>query len=331
MIISRLKSLQEIKEKRIWSENEIRYLLCIRENKSITGAAETLFIAQPSLSQVLKEVEEEVGFKIFQRDRRGAEETKAGAELLEQLEEVWKLWKEMREELGEYRELKKGTVTIGIPMNLGACILPVVVPVFRRRYPGVKVFIRENNSQELEKMIWEQAGEEFNINSPKQLGVILFEKMGIPGGKKTKTGFSEDPFYLAVPEIFQSQVSLSEEKPLKVEDIRQLKKIPFVMVASRQKLRQVADEILRKAGIRPDICCTTKSMETAKRLAAGGMGATFLPKSYMTLYSGTEGLSCYPLDEELGASWKLVAAYPADEKISRASREFLRTLKECLE
>ena len=46
-----LKSLQEIKEKRIWSENEIRYLLCIRENKSITGAAETLFIAQPSLSQ----------------------------------------------------------------------------------------------------------------------------------------------------------------------------------------------------------------------------------------------------------------------------------------
>lgn len=314
-----LKSLQEIKEKRIWSENEIRYLLCIRENKSITGAAETLFIAQPSLSQVLKEVEEEVGFKIFQRDRRGAEETKEGAELLEQLEEVWKLWKEMREELGEYRELKKGTVTIGIPMNLGACILPVVVPVFRRRYPGVKVFIRENNSQELEKMMLSHKVDFCIMHFQKALDEVCYDE------------FSEDPFYLAVPEIFQSQVSLSEEKSLKAEDIRQLKKLPFVMVASRQKLRQVADEILRKAGIRPDICCTTKSMETAKRLAAGGMGATFLPKSYMTLYSGTEGLSCYPLDKELGASWKLVAAYPADEKLSRASREFLRTLKECLE
>ena len=43
---------------------------------------------------------------------------------------------------------------------------------------------------ELEKLIWQQAGEEFNINSPKQLGVILFEKMGIKGGKKTKTGYS---------------------------------------------------------------------------------------------------------------------------------------------
>lgn len=44
--------------------------------------------------------------------------------------------------------------------------------------------------QELEQKIYEQAGEKFNINSPKQLGVILFEKMGMPGGKKTKTGYS---------------------------------------------------------------------------------------------------------------------------------------------
>ncbi len=44
--------------------------------------------------------------------------------------------------------------------------------------------------QELEEIIYRQAGEKFNINSPKQLGVILFEKLGLPGGKKTKTGYS---------------------------------------------------------------------------------------------------------------------------------------------
>ena len=42
----------------------------------------------------------------------------------------------------------------------------------------------------LEKEIYEEAGEEFNINSPKQLGVILFEKLGMPNGKKTKSGYS---------------------------------------------------------------------------------------------------------------------------------------------
>ena len=43
---------------------------------------------------------------------------------------------------------------------------------------------------ELEKKIYEQAGEVFNINSPKQMGVILFEKLNLPNGKKTKTGYS---------------------------------------------------------------------------------------------------------------------------------------------
>ena len=52
---------------------------------------------------------------------------------------------------------------------------------------GEKLSVR---IQELEKTIWQEAGEEFNINSPKQLGVILFEKLGLPGGKKTKTGYS---------------------------------------------------------------------------------------------------------------------------------------------
>ncbi|CBK75814.1 DNA polymerase I [Butyrivibrio fibrisolvens 16/4] len=52
---------------------------------------------------------------------------------------------------------------------------------------GSRLSVRIN---ELEQSIYSQAGEEFNINSPKQLGVILFEKMGIEGGKKTKTGYS---------------------------------------------------------------------------------------------------------------------------------------------
>ena len=44
--------------------------------------------------------------------------------------------------------------------------------------------------EELEQLIYKQAGETFNINSPKQLGEVLFEHMNIPGGKKTKTGYS---------------------------------------------------------------------------------------------------------------------------------------------
>lgn len=59
--------------------------------------------------------------------------------------------------------------------------------------------------QELEERIYEQAGEHFNINSPKQLGEILFEKMKLPGGKKTKTGYS------TAAEVLEK---LAEEQPI---------------------------------------------------------------------------------------------------------------------
>ena len=50
--------------------------------------------------------------------------------------------------------------------------------------------VMEARTRELEQRIYEQAGETFNINSPKQLGTILFEKLALPHGKKTKTGWS---------------------------------------------------------------------------------------------------------------------------------------------
>lgn len=50
--------------------------------------------------------------------------------------------------------------------------------------------VLQQKTDELEQSVYEKCGEKFNINSPKQLGVILFEKLGLPSGKKTKTGYS---------------------------------------------------------------------------------------------------------------------------------------------
>lgn len=77
--------------------------------------------------------------------------------------------------------------------------MPLVFVLYDMEQEGISIdakALKEYGSQlegsivELEKRIHAQAGEEFNINSPKQLGVILFEKMELPGGKKTKTGYS---------------------------------------------------------------------------------------------------------------------------------------------
>ena len=77
--------------------------------------------------------------------------------------------------------------------------MPLVFTLYDMERNGVKVEAEAlkiygeqlgNKIVEVEKQIYEQTGETFNINSPKQLGVILFEKLGLPHGKKTKTGYS---------------------------------------------------------------------------------------------------------------------------------------------
>ena len=77
--------------------------------------------------------------------------------------------------------------------------MPLVFTLFEMEQNGIRVeadALKQYGDQlagkiaELEKEIYEEAGETFNINSPKQLGVVLFENMKLPGGRKTKTGYS---------------------------------------------------------------------------------------------------------------------------------------------
>ena len=77
----------------------------------------------------------------------------------------------------------------------------------------------ENDLRELQIQIFEKAGEEFNINSPAQLGVILFEKLGLPAGKKTKTG------KWSTNEAELTRLAVKHEVPKLILDFRQLSKL----------------------------------------------------------------------------------------------------------
>ena len=106
--------------------------------------------------------------------------------------DVMTVWKEFSGVEERLKEL--GMWELYVDMEL-----PLVYTLANMELAGVKMnteALKEYGNElagkieELEKRIYEQAGETFNINSPKQLGVILFEKMQLPGSKKTKTGYS---------------------------------------------------------------------------------------------------------------------------------------------
>ncbi|MGN0400619.1 MAG: DNA polymerase I [Blautia sp.] len=95
--------------------------------------------------------------------------------------------------------LKKALKETGMLTLFEEIEMPLLFTLSNMEKEGIRVngeALKEYGDQlqirigELEKEIYEEAGETFNINSPKQLGVILFEKLQLPGGKKTKTGYS---------------------------------------------------------------------------------------------------------------------------------------------
>lgn len=105
--------------------------------------------------------------------------------------------------------------------------LPLIEVLSDMEFRGFKVNVEELGqfSEKLDvkinnitKEIYEKAGEEFNINSPKQLGVILFEKLKLPAVKKTKTGYSTDAEVL-------EQLAPMHEAVSKILEFRQLVKL----------------------------------------------------------------------------------------------------------
>ena len=108
--------------------------------------------------------------------------------------------------------------------------------------------------RELEEKIYEEAGENFNINSPKQLGVILFEKMKMPGGKKTKTGYSTAadvldklaPDYPFVADILEYR-QLNPRMQMGWRDISEQTE-EFIQLLIRRSLRQ------EESAVRNRIC-----------------------------------------------------------------------------
>jgi DNA polymerase-1 len=116
--------------------------------------------------------------------------------------------------------------------------IPLVVVLAKMEMNGVKIdvdllqdFSREVEGQLQQKMerIYLLAGEEFNINSPQQLGKILFEKLKLPVVKKTKTGYSTDVEVL-------TKLSLQHELPMEILGYRNLTKLKSTYIDALPKL-----------------------------------------------------------------------------------------------
>ncbi|WP_029088489.1 LysR family transcriptional regulator [Brevibacterium album] len=125
---------------------QLRHFLSVVEHGSVTAAAAALYLAQPSLSQSLRALEDELGVELFVRERRGMVLSAAGAALLESARQAVRSAEEADGAVLEVVRLESGRLEVAVPADLAAGPLVPIVARFRALYPGVVVSLVDASS-----------------------------------------------------------------------------------------------------------------------------------------------------------------------------------------
>ena len=303
---------------------ELLYIKTIADEKSMTRAAQKLYVTQPSLSHCVMTIEKSLGTPLFRRTSAGLILTFAGEKYYRMACEVLRVYSAFESEIAEESELAKGRITIGITNYLATDMLPRVLPAFHRHHPGIELRIAEETTGEMEK----------SLMSGRLDFAIMHTGEGEGAAQNPALScevLSRDPFLIAAPKDtpYLSNAQTIPGLPYPLLDPALLADEPLLLVKHGQRIRQISDRILAAAGVTPKIVLSSRNYEMLRRLAAEGMGYTLVPRQYAGILGGDEYQPQYfMIPEKYRAYWELSVVTLRDAYLSSAAKAFLACLME---
>ena len=133
--------------------HHLRALLTIAETGSFMAAAERLGISQSSLSHAIADLEEELGLRLLERSRQGAQPTAAGESILVHTRQLFVCLDSIRAEAASLTGLLSGRVRIGSVPSTALAFMPRLIAQLANDYPGIDVLLLEEPSQGMQSLI----------------------------------------------------------------------------------------------------------------------------------------------------------------------------------
>lgn len=285
---------------------QLQYAVRIAAEKNFSRAAEKLHIAQPSLSQQLSKLEKELGVLLFQRNTNSVELTHAGSVFVEKAQFILDHTSQLQREMEDFSQMKKGRLVVGSLPNTGTHILPLVLPAFHERYPGIELTLVEDNTSRLVK---------FTSHGTTDISLLT---LPIEEPSLDYTPLVQEELWLSVP----AKHPLAAAYGKREIDITELRDEPFILLKMGQGFRQISLDLCRNAGFEPNIVFESSNIVTIQSLVAAGMGIGFIP-SMIARQSGGPLTPVYlPLK---GRPYRtLVIAYRKGRYQSKAIQVFVR-------
>lgn len=284
---------------------QIEYFCMVGKLGSFTRAAEQLHVAQPSVTHAVHRLEEELGIQLFDRSKKKAVLTQEGEVILARLEKILGDIYQVEQEAKDIKNLLKGTVKIGVPPMIEACLFPDIFTRFRSAYPNLRIIASEEGSS-LEAAAKLESGE-------LDLAIMI-----LPESSETLNTL------VITPEEFA--LCVHPDHPLRQQPLvqfDQLRNEPFILLKEGAYQRQVVISRCLRQNFMPDIVFSSSQIKTIKGLVANGSGISFLMKMVVR---DDPKVAVVPIDEpikiDIGLAWK------KDKYLSNASMAFVNFIRQ---
>ena len=298
--------------------NEFEYFLTIAELGSLSKAAEKLYVSQPSLTQYINRLEDNLGIKLFDRSKSPINLTPAGELYLKYAVDSMERKKKLLNEFEEIKNDERGKISFAIHFQLGSRILPDVLPEFYTRYPKIKVdFYEERSTSELEHL----------VNS----GKVDFAIIYLPNIKYFK--YYEQLMGQDIVMICSKNNKIcltypaNPYSPYEIE-INEIAKEKFIMLRPTQDVYKVVSAMLHENDIYPENVVTSGNINTIINLVAKDVGISFIPSIYLKNDDLANNIAMYKI-KDYPLRWPLFIVYNSSNIITKPMKLFINTFKEC--
>lgn len=282
----------------------LRYFVAVAEEQSFSRASQILHMAQPPLSAQIKQLETELGVRLFDRTSRGVRLTEAGQLLLEEARRILSQVEQTASAVRRAGNGETGRITLGFVPSASNEVLPEVLKRFRAEFPEVELFLREMRPDQVVRSL--HAGQTD----------VGFLYLPLEDNSLEVACVSREPLVLALPESHPLAAQESVE-------LREAAGEPFIMPARHQMpgLYVQVTEACRAAGFTPDtVQKDVWLMQTIVGLVAGELGVSLVPASLLNFHrTGVVYRSVSDLSPtvELGMVWRKDGKSPVMEAFLR--------------